>query len=107
MFRRASGRAASTMVKDFWPTVILSPNENPSRSAEASNLPSPLILTSPGTLLTRYALPSSSLRATQLGASVVAPVPDITNPCNGHLIQYLRLFIPLKIHFLRPLKGRY
>ena len=107
MLRRASGRAASTMVKDFWPTVILSPNEKPSRSVEGSNLPRPLILTSPGTLLTRYALPSSSLRATQLETSFVASAPDITNPCNGHLIQYLRLFIPLKILFIRPLKGRF
>ena len=90
MFLLASGRAASTMVKDFCPTVILSPKEYPSKSTEGSNLPRPFILTSPGTLLTRYALPSSSLKATQLGTALDASDPDINLSCNGHLIQDLR-----------------
>ena len=64
MFLLASGSLGFTIDSDFCPTVILSPIEYPSRIFSASNLPSPFTFTSPGTLWTRYALPSSSLSAT-------------------------------------------
>ncbi len=63
IFLLASGSLGSTIESDFCPTEILSPISNPSSNFSASNLPSPFTLTSPGTLCTRYALPSSSLSA--------------------------------------------